>query len=61
VNTVRQRLNDRIGVMMVSLACAGRAISLLWRSYVADEAGTYPAQVQVLAHVLSVSPASARL
>lgn len=60
------KLNDRLGVMMVSLAYAGRAIPLVWRCYKADEAGAYPAQGQVLlvygllAHVLSVLPLSAR-
>lgn len=60
------KLNDRLGVMLVSLAYAGRAIPLVWRCYKADEAGAYPAQGQVLlvygllAHVLSVLPSSAR-
>lgn len=60
------KLQDRLGVMMVSLAYAKRAIPLMWRCYTADEAGAYPAQGQVLliygllAHVLSALPAHAR-
>jgi hypothetical protein len=60
------KLNDRLGVMVVSLAYAGRAIPLVWRCYYADRAGEYPAQGQVLlvygllAHVLSALPATVR-
>lgn len=60
------KLNERLGVMMVSLAYAGRAIPLAWRCYQSDRAGAYPAQGQVLlvygllAHVLSALPAHAR-
>jgi DDE family transposase len=60
------KLGQRFGVMMVSLAYAGRAIPLWWRCYRANEAAFYPAQGQVLliygllAHVLSALPESAR-
>jgi hypothetical protein len=60
------KLNDRLGVMVVSLAYAGRAIPLVWRCYEADQAGAYPTQGQVLliygllAHVLSELPRNAR-
>jgi len=60
------KLNDRIGVMMVSLAYGGRAIPLVWRCYEADQADAYPAQGQVLlvygllARVLAVLPVKAR-
>jgi len=60
------KLGERFGVMMVSLAYAGRAIPLLWRCYYANSAADYPQQGQVLliygllAHVLSALPPDAR-
>jgi hypothetical protein len=60
------KLGERVGVMMVSLAYAGRAIPLAWRCYHANSAPDYPAQGQVLlvygllAHVLSGLPATVR-
>jgi hypothetical protein len=60
------KLGDRIGVMMVSLAFQQRAIPLVWRCYVANDADAYPQQGQVLlvwqllARVLSVIPLACR-
>lgn len=42
------KIADRIGVMMVSLAYANRAIPLIWRCYRANSALDYPQQGQVL-------------
>jgi len=36
------KLGDRFGVMLVSLAYAGRAIPLWWRAYRANDAEAYP-------------------
>jgi len=60
------KLGERFGVMLVSLAYAGRAIPLWWRAYRANDAEAYPQQGQVwliyglLAHVLSALPVQAR-
>lgn len=60
------KLGDRFGVMMVSLAYAGRAIPLVWRCYRANNAQEYPQQGQVLliygllAQVLSALPEGVR-
>jgi len=60
------KLGDRIGVLMVSLAFQQRAIPLMWRCYVANEAAAYPQQGQVLlvwqllARVLNALPADCR-
>jgi hypothetical protein len=60
------KLGDRLGVMMVSLAYEGRAIPLVWRCYVANNAAEYPQQGQVLliygllAHVLWTLPPTLR-
>jgi hypothetical protein len=60
------KLGEHLGVMMVSVAYAGRAIPLLWRCYYADDAQFYPQQGQVLlvygllAHVLSQLPPQVR-
>jgi hypothetical protein len=60
------KLGERFGIMMVSLAYAGRAIPLFWRCYYANSAQDYPQQGQVLliygllAHVLSALPTQAR-
>jgi hypothetical protein len=56
------KLGDRLGVMMVSVAYAKRAIPLIWRCYRANDADAYPRQGQVLlvygllAKVLSTLP-----
>ena len=42
------KLGERLGVMMVSLAYAGRAIPLAWRCYYANSSADYPQQGQVL-------------
>lgn len=60
------KLSDRIGVMMVSIAYEGRAIPLVWRCYLANDADAYPQQGQVLliygllAHVLNALPSHVR-
>jgi len=60
------KLGDRLAVMMVSLAYAGRAIPLVWRCYYANSALDYPQQGQVLliygllARVLAALPEGVR-
>ena len=60
------KLGARIGVLLVGLAYAGRAMPLMWRCYYANSAVDYPQQRPVwliyglLAHVLSALPAEAR-
>lgn len=60
------KLGERLGVMMVSLAYAGRAIPLWWRCYYGNNANEYPQQGQVLliygllAHVLNSLPPQVR-
>ncbi|MBI1256638.1 MAG: transposase [Chloroflexi bacterium] len=41
------KLHDRVGVMMVGLAWAGRCLPLAWRTYEANKAQAYPVEGQV--------------
>lgn len=61
------KLGDRIGTMMVSLAYENRAIPLIWRCYLANNAQAYPPEGQVemimsmLASIQQAVPAGTRI
>jgi hypothetical protein len=50
------KLGDRMGIMMVSLAFECRAIPLIWRCYIANNAEAYPpeGQVQMIVTMLKI-------